>query len=209
MMHLTNHGRTKVKKKTTVIAACVAVAFAGTASAAYAGIENTVFGHTRVRSSIPEHTPRFQISSPQLANGFPASAWWNSFGCTGANQAPSFSWSGAPAATKSYAVTLFDKDAATGSGFWHMVDFDIPATTTSFGGALPAGAVEAMNDAGDVGYMGPCPPAGDIAHHYQLRVLALDVPTLGLPTGMPPALTSYIMSSHVIGQAEMTVIAQR
>lgn len=193
----------------TLITLGGAVAVAAVTTAAYSATVCDPFGSTKVRSGIPLSAAPFHLASNALAHGtFPAADWWNSFGCTGANQAPDLEWSGAPAATKSYAITMFDKDASTGSGFWHMVDWDIPAATTSFTGTLPAGAVEGTNDDGDPGYMGPCPPAGDIPHHYQIKVLALDTPSLGVPT-VPPALANYLLSSHVIGVAELDATAQR
>jgi Raf kinase inhibitor-like YbhB/YbcL family protein len=95
------------------------------------------------------------------------------FGCTGGNLSPALSWSGAPAATKSFAVSIYDPDAPTGSGWWHWVVFNIPAGTTSLPkGAgdvekklMPAGAIQSRTDFGTGGYGGPCPPAGDKPHH--------------------------------------------
>ena len=193
----------------TLVAVGGAVAALGIATVAYSASISDPFGRTTVRSGIPRNASTFHLASAALAGGtFPAADWWNSFGCTGGNQAPDLEWSGAPAGTKSYAITMFDKDASSGSGFWHMVDWDIPAGTTSFNGTLPAGAVEGINDDGDSGYMGPCPPVGDIPHHYQIRVLALDTPSLGLPP-VPPALANYLISGHIIGVAELRATAQR
>jgi Raf kinase inhibitor-like YbhB/YbcL family protein len=200
----------KVKKSIRMTVTLAATALlAGGAAAAYSAA-GPFYPPAIVRSNVPFGTPMFQVSSPQLAGGvFQQAQYWNSFGCTGGNQAPTLHWSGAPATAKSFAITMFDKDAATGSGFWHMVDWDIPAADTSFDGTLPAGAVEGVNDAGDSGYMGPCPPPGDIPHHLVIKVLALDVPSLGVPGSIPPALMNYIMSTHIVGEAVLTAVAQR
>src|SRR5438874_2565254 len=88
--------------------------------------------------------------------------------CTGDNLSPALSWQGGPAATKSYAVTIYDPDAPTGSGWWHWVVFNIPASTTRLAAGagdaaknlLPAGAVQGNTDFGAPGYGGPCPPKG-------------------------------------------------
>src|ERR1700736_6760125 len=61
----------------------------------------------------------------------PQSAVFDDFGCTGNNQSPDLAWSGAPAGTKSFAVTMDDPDAPTTVGFVHWVLFDIPADVTS------------------------------------------------------------------------------
>jgi phosphatidylethanolamine-binding protein (PEBP) family uncharacterized protein len=51
------------------------------------------------------------------------------FGCSGGNVSPALSWSGAPSGTKSFAVTIYDRDAPTGSGWWHWVVFNLPPGT--------------------------------------------------------------------------------
>ncbi|RMI33040.1 YbhB/YbcL family Raf kinase inhibitor-like protein [Nocardia stercoris] len=166
---------------------------------------------TAVRSEVPPGTPTFAVASPDLADGqaFPAAGYANVFGCSGANHAPTVTWSGAPATAKSFALTMFDPDAPTGSGFWHWMIWDIPATATSATDPVPAGAVAGTNNAGTTGYVGPCPPTGDPAHHYKISVLALDVPTLGLPAATPPAAATFAMHNHVVGEGHLTATAQR
>ena len=108
------------------------------------------------------------------------------FGCTGGNVSPELSWSGAPGGTKSLAVSIYDPDAPTGSGWWHWVVFNIPPGTTSLpkgaGDAkkksMPKGAIQSRTDFGADGYGGPCPPAGDKPHRYQITVFAVDVDKL-------------------------------
>lgn len=194
-----------------IVAAAALTVGAGTAAHASPNPRNDGgFGYTEVRRGIPDDAVRFAVGSPQLEDGaFPASAWADAFGCTGANQQFTVDWHGAPAAAKSFAVTMYDPDAPTGSGFWHWLVWDLPAGSDELSATPPAGAVVGTDDAGITGYLGPCPPAGDITHHYEITVYALNVPSLGLPAATPAAVTVFTMSSHVIGYAEMTVDARR
>src|SRR5688572_13299116 len=131
------------------------------------------------------------------------------FGCGGGNKSPQLSWSGAPAGTKSYAVTCFDPDAPTGSGFWHWVVFDIPASVTELptgagaadGSALPAGATQARNDANLPGYVGAGPPPGHGPHRYVFAVHALEVEHTGADASSTPAYVGFTMFGHTIGRA--------
>src|ERR1700692_4609578 len=108
----------------------------------------------------------------------------NVFGCKGGNISPSLSWSGAPSDTKSFAITVYDPDAPTGSGFWHWVVFNIPVDVASLpkgagdakGDAAPKAAVQSRTDFGVPGYGGPCPPKGDAPHHYHFTIFAVDTP---------------------------------
>src|SRR6202521_3608641 len=98
------------------------------------------------------------------------------FRCDGTNQSPHLAWSGAPAGTKSFAVTCYDPDAPTGSGFWHWVVINIPPDVTELpldagnlkAGDAPKGAIQSRTDFGVPGYGGPCPPQGDPPHHYHI-----------------------------------------
>lgn len=135
----------------------------------------------------------------------------NGFGCSGGNISPQLSWKGAPEAAKSLAITMYDPDAPTGSGFWHWVVFNIPPKTTelaegagSEGGTLPAGAVQGRNDAGTNAYFGPCPPQGDPAHHYVITVFGVD--TDALPPDQVPsaAALGFNLHFHTLGKASVT-----
>jgi len=173
-------------------------------ASAMAGINQ--FGFVAVRSGIPAGASHFEVTSPDLQNehAFSQTEIANIFGCNGGNQAPRLHWSGAPAGTESYAVTMFDPDAPTGSGFWHWLTWDIPPTDTSLDAtALPAGAVAGTNDAGLTGYLGPCPPPGDRTHRYQLTVFALDVPSLNLPPSVRAAVVGFTMRTHILGFARL------
>ena len=108
------------------------------------------------------------------------------FGCTGDNISPSLSWTGAPKGTKSFAITVYDPDAPTGSGWWHWVVFNIPASTTSVpknagdvnAKLMPEGAIQSRTDFGTDGYGGSCPTKGDKPHHYHFTVFAVDADKL-------------------------------
>ena len=134
-------------------------------------------------------------------------------GVTGDNLSPHLRWTGAPPETQSYAVTCFDPDAPTGSGFWHWVVFDIPASVTelargagsSDGSGLPAGAKHARNDVGNAGYMGAAPPPGHGEHRYVFTVFALGVPTLGVDENATPALVGFNLTFNTLARG--TIVA--
>jgi Raf kinase inhibitor-like YbhB/YbcL family protein len=138
-------------------------------------------------------------------------------GCTGENLSPHLSWSGAPAETQSFAVTCFDPDAPTGSGFWHWVVFDIPADVTELPrGAgcgdmtgLPSGAVHARNDTGALGYVGAAPPPGHGEHRYVFAVHALGVPTLGLDADATPAYVGFNLTFNTLARGVIVATFER
>ncbi|CAM4053573.1 YbhB/YbcL family Raf kinase inhibitor-like protein [Kibdelosporangium persicum] len=134
----------------------------------------------------------------------------------GYDRSPHLSWSGAPEGTKSYAVTVYDPDAPTGSGFWHWAVADIPATVTELpegagddtGSGLPEGARQLPNDARLARYIGAAPPAGHGPHRYFFVVHALDVASLDVPADATPALLGFTMASHILGRAVLTATAE-
>ena len=124
----------------------------------------------------------FTLSSPDIANGaIQTEQVANVFGCTGGNVSPELRWSNPPSGTQSFAITVHDPDAPTGSGFWHWAVFNIPASARSLpknAGSLsaslaPAGTIQGFTDFASNGYGGPCPPAGDPAHRYVFTIHAL------------------------------------
>lgn len=136
----------------------------------------------------------------------------NVFGCKGDNVSPSLNWTGAPGDAKSFAITLFDPDAPTGSGFWHWVVFNIPLSTTSLpkdaGNVkkklMPKGAIQIRNDYGFDGYGGMCPPQGDKPHHYTLTVYAVDVDKLpGPDKKSSAAVIGFNLHFHGKSKAEL------
>lgn len=157
----------------------------------------------------------FILSSPQLEQGgtLAMEQVFNGFGCTGANISPELNWSGAPAGTKSFAVTVYDPDAPTGSGWWHWLVFNIPATVHSLAsdsgnpekGLLPPGSVQSRTDYGKPGYGGACPPAGDKPHRYRFTLWALDTPELPLGQDVSAAMVGFYLNQHQLATAALTV----
>jgi len=151
----------------------------------------------------PDIEPGAKISDEQVAS---------IMGCPGKNISPALSWSGAPEGTKSFALSVYDPDAPTGSGFWHWVVFDIPATTTSLAknagdpkaNLMPAGVVTAHDDAGIAGYLGPCPPKGDPPHHYNFQIFAVDVDKLDADASASPAYVGFNLHFHALAKATLT-----
>ena len=157
-----------------------------------------------------------KLESKDLQNGQAVPLSFNSaqFGCSGQDQSPELHWSGVPEGTKSLAVTVYDRDAPTGSGFWHWTVMNLPADTRELpanAGAkdakLPAGAVVLKNDAGEKAFIGSCPPAGR-EHHYFITVHALDyVPELKGEES--PALAGFLRYGHELATATIEVTHKR
>ena len=145
------------------------------------------------------------LSSAQILNGF---------GCTGGNKSPQLSWSAPPAGTKSFVLTVYDPDAPTGSGWWHWVVFNIPAsarsldTDASAHGTLPTGAVESRTDFGKPGYGGACPPPGK-AHRYIFRLTALSTDKLDLDANASPALVGFSINASRLGETSIKAVYGR
>lgn len=136
----------------------------------------------------------------------------DAFGCHGGNRSPALRWLRVPPGARRFAVTAFDMDAPTGSGWWHWIAYDLPAGTTRLpagagtadGAGLPADARQARNDFGAPGYGGACPPAGDAPHRYVFTVHALDVDALEIPADATPAMVRFLIHRHAIAQASVT-----
>ena len=155
---------------------------------------------------------KFQLTSPDIKPGsMIADKYVFNEGCTGGNVSPALSWSGAPDGTKSFVLTVFDPDAPTGSGFWHWVMFNIPASVNKLDegagkpGGGPAGATQIENDYGTVGYGGPCPPKGK-PHHYIFTVYALSKEKLDLPAKVHAAVVGFNVHFATLGKASFTAL---
>jgi Raf kinase inhibitor-like YbhB/YbcL family protein len=164
--------------------------------------------------------PTFQLTSTDLKDGqrLPEAQMSGIFGVEGGlDVSPQLSWSGFPPETKGFAVTVYDPDAPTVSGFWHWAIADLPATTTSLptnagvpgDSLLPTGAFQLRNDAGSARFLGAAPPVGHGGHHYFIVVSALDVPSLGLAKDASPALLGFNLYQHTLARATLVVWAER
>jgi Raf kinase inhibitor-like YbhB/YbcL family protein len=154
------------------------------------------------RLQSPTVAPDRMLSNDQVYSGF---------GCSGKNISPALSWKGAPRATKSFAVTVYDPDAPTGSGWWHWLVYNIPADVTELpggagnaGGKLPAGAAQGHTDFGTSGFGGACPPAGDKPHRYIFTVYALKSEKISVPDEASAAMVGFMIHSNALAKASLT-----
>src|ERR1700733_13585921 len=162
----------------------------------------------QLRIELPAIKPGGTLSDAQVFNGF---------GCSGKNISPAVKWSGVPGGTRSFAVTLYDPDAPTGSGWWHWLVYDIPASATGLpehagdadGKLLPAGAVQGRTDFGTSGFGGACPPPGDKPHHYIFTLYALKVEKIDVPAGAPAAMIGYMLNANQLAKSSVTALYGR
>jgi len=160
-----------------------------------------VQGRSRFRVIAPDLETRGRITLAHVYNGM---------GCTGQNISPALNWSNPPEGTRSFAVTAYDPDAPTGSGWWHWVMYNIPASTTGLpagagnGRNAPRGSAQGQTDFGTKGYGGPCPPVGDKPHHYHFTVFALKVDRLDLPGNATAAMVGFNLNANKLATARVT-----
>lgn len=159
----------------------------------------------------------FTLSSTTVGGQATSEQVFNGFGCSGSNTSPQLSWANAPEGTKSFAITMYDPDAPTGSGWWHWLAFDIPASTNTITsgagtpgkGVMPAGTVQSMTDFGVAGYGGPCPPEGHGPHRYIITVHALKTERLGLDASASPALVGFNLGGQTLAKASILFYYER
>ena len=159
----------------------------------------------------------FTLRSETLGGEATQQEEFNGFGCTGENTSPQLSWVNAPEGTKSFAVTMYDPDAPTGSGWWHWVMYDIPSDVTQIlenagsltSGLAPKGALQSLTNYGVGGYGGPCPPEGHGLHQYIITVYALKVDKLGLDANTNPAIVGYYLWNQTISKASIVTYYKR
>jgi Raf kinase inhibitor-like YbhB/YbcL family protein len=160
---------------------------------------------------LPE-VPGFTLTSESFSDGEELPAAQRNAGADGQDVSPQLSWSGFPAETKSFGVTMYDPDAPTASGFWHWAAFNIPVSVTSLaagaGGkdasGMPDGAAQLKNDGGFPGFMGAAPPPGHHEHRYMVVVHAVDVERLDIPADATPAVLGFNLFTHTLARARIT-----
>lgn len=159
----------------------------------------------------------FTLTSNTLKGQATLREEFNGFGCVGENESPQLSWENAPKGTKSFAITMYDPDAPTGSGWWHWVVFDIPSTTKELkAGAgdisknlLPKSVIQSVTDYGTKGFGGPCPPKGHGLHQYIITVHALKTDSLGLTANTNPAVVGYYLGNNTLAKTSIVAYYQR
>ena len=159
----------------------------------------------------------FTLSSKTLGGEATLKEEFNGFCCMGENESPQLSWKNAPEATKSFAITMYDPDAPTGSGWWHWIVFNIPTSTTELvanAGDIkldltPEGTIQSITNYGAQGYGGPCPPQGHGLHQYIITVYALKTDTLGLDENTNPAVVGYYLWNNTIAKASIVSYYKR
>ncbi|WP_292009132.1 YbhB/YbcL family Raf kinase inhibitor-like protein [Chryseobacterium sp.] len=159
----------------------------------------------------------FTLASKDLGGEATKKQEFNGFGCSGENLSPQLFWKNAPAETKSFAITVYDPDAPTGSGFWHWLMFDIPADIkelpTGAGNInthlAPKEAVQSITDYGIKGFGGPCPPVGHGSHKYIITVYALKVAKMGLDENTNPAIVGFNLWTNTLSKASIITYYER
>ncbi len=170
--------------------------------------------------STPAHAAgSFTLSSPDIAHNqrIRDAQTFDGFGCSGSNISPALSWKDAPPGTASFALMVHDPDAPTGSGWWHWVVYNIPATASSLASGagkvgsnmLPPDSVQGTTDFGMAGYGGPCPPPGSKPHRYFFRLHALKVAKIELPANASAALIGFNVNGNTLAVAEIMALYSR
>lgn len=159
----------------------------------------------------------FTLKSNDIGGQLTLKQEFNGFGCSGENISPQLSWENAPADAKSFAITVYDPDAPTGSGWWHWLAFDIPANSTELvanagnieANLAPKGTIQSVTNYGKPGFGGACPPEGHGLHEYIITVHALKTDKLGLNAETNPAVVGYYLHNNTIAKASIVAYYQR
>jgi Raf kinase inhibitor-like YbhB/YbcL family protein len=163
------------------------------------------------------HAQTFTLRSKEIGGQATSKQVFKGFGCTGENISPELYWENVPAGTRSFAVTMYDPDAPTGSGFWHWLIFDIPANVSELKSdagnvsknIAPAGAIQSKTDFGQPGYGGPCPPEGHGFHEYIITLYALKTDKLGLDQNASGAYVGFNLFSNTIAKSSLVMYYKR
>lgn len=153
----------------------------------------------------------FTLKSNDLGGQASQKQVYNGGACKGENISPQLTWAHPPAGTKSYAITIYDESAPTGSGWWHWLVVNIPLHVTELPSnagnitakLLPAGALQTMTDFGAPGYGGPCPPPGTGIHKYVVTVHALDTDQLQVQAATSAPIVGFQINAHTIQKASL------
>jgi len=157
--------------------------------------------------------PVFSLVSPSFDDdtALPAKQVGKIFGCKGKNLSPALDWTDGPEGTESYAITVFDPDAPSGSGWWHWVLFNIPKETTELpegAKTLPKGAVQARNDFGNSQYDGACPPE-KTSHRYVFTIYALKTKSIPLDSSASGAMVGYYIHQNTLAKSSISASYSR
>lgn len=169
--------------------------------------------------SVPVFAGSFTLSSNDISHGefMTKKHEYNGFGCSGGDLSPHLKWSNAPQGTKSFAITVYDPDAPTGSGWWHWqvvnISKNVMEVPTGAGSTkqdlVPKGSMQIKNDYGSKGFGGACPPPGHGVHRYSYTIHALSVENLELPKDASGALTGYMINANTIESSTIESLYKR
>lgn len=157
----------------------------------------------------------FTLTAPSMSGQISVAQEFDGFGCSGQNISPQLTWRNAPKGTKSFAITIYDPDAPTGSGWWHWLVFNIPKEQTqimqnaSAKAQLPKDSIQSITDYGQYEFGGACPPKGDKTHTYITTVYALDIERIELNKEANPALVGYMINAHTIEKSSVIAYYKR
>ncbi|WP_010521687.1 YbhB/YbcL family Raf kinase inhibitor-like protein [Aquimarina agarivorans] len=159
----------------------------------------------------------FTLKSNDIGGQMTTKQVFDGFGCTGKNISPQLHWSNVPEGTKSFAITIHDPSAPTGSGWWHWLIFDIDASVSELASnagnpsakLAPKGSIQSITDYGKAGYGGPCPPEGHGFHQYVITIHALKVASLGLEADTNPAVVGFNLFANTIEKASIIAYYKR